>query len=394
VETETETGSKVMTVNTCPVCDSHQHSVFLHRSAVPVHQNLIMKNRQQAQDVVRGNLEMTVCTDCGFVFNSKFDPKLLSYGESYDNNQECSANFRKHIDSLVALLVNEKGVRAKRIVEVGCGQGQFLKRLVEEGGNSGVGFDPSYVGPTEIMGGRMRFESRYYDENCTDIPADIVVCRHVIEHVPDPVSLLRSVRSAIGDRLDAKVFFETPCVEWILKNNVVWDFFYEHCSLFTAKSLSSAFELAGFKVDEVRHVFEGQYLWIEASPIISDVSLDGDETHKLAASYAEHEQEFLQYWKQKLIDLAKDGGVVLWGAGAKGVTFANLIDTECRIINSLVDLNPNKQGKYVAGTGHEIVSPNSLGVRGVKHAVLMNPNYREENELILKHAELAINLIE
>ena len=383
-----------MFAEACPMCGSQQLSEFLHRPAVPVHQNLLMSSRQQARDIVRGDLAMTACAACGFVFNAAFDPGLLSYGESYDNIQGCSSSFQQHLDDLVALLIDKKGVRGKQVVEVGCGQGQFLQRLVQDGENSGVGFDPSYTGAKFLLDGRMRFESRYYDESCTDVPADVVICRHVIEHVPDPVALLRSVRAAIGDRGHAKVFFETPCVEWILRNGVVWDFFYEHCSLFTAASLSSAFQLAGFRVDEVRHIFGGQYLWLEASPLVSDVEINGEKTFELATTYAGHEQALLQAWKQRIVDLADNGRVALWGAGAKGATFANLIDPECQLIDCLVDLNPNKQGKYVAGSGHAIVDPLKLGGRGVTDVILMNPNYRDENMKILKQAGISLNMIE
>lgn len=383
-----------MVVESCPLCKSLNLSMFLERSAVPVHQNLLMKSRQQARSVVRGDLEMVSCSDCGFVFNAAFDPELLSYGESYDNNQGFSSSFQHHLDDLISMLINEKGVSSKRIVEVGCGQGQFLQRLVNEGDNRGVGFDPSYTGPAELQDGAIRFESRYYDESCTDVAADVVICRHVIEHVPDPVALLKSIRAAIGSQSSAKVYFETPCVDWILRNEVVWDFFYEHCSLFTKNSLSTAFQLAGFRVDEVKHVFGDQYLWLEATAVASDVVFDSDEIPALVKQYAGTEQQLSQNWKQRIASLTVDGGVALWGAGAKGSTFASLIDPECELINCLVDLNPNKQGKFVAGSGHEIIDPASLGERGVRNVVLMNPNYRQENEMILNNAGLAVNLIE
>jgi len=383
-----------MSHDACPLCSSGNTSLFLDRPCVPVHQNLLLNSPEQARSITCGDLEMMVCDECGFVFNRAFDHSLLQYGQDYDNNQACSTSFQQHLDGLVSLLLDEKGVRGKQVVEVGCGQGTFLQRLVEEGGNQGTGFDPSYSGPEEVSDGKMRFESRYYDESCTDVPADVVVCRHVIEHVPDPVALLKSVRAAIGDRANAKVYFETPCVEWILSNTVIWDFFYEHCSLFTAQSLSTAFQLAGFRVDEVRHVFGGQYLWLEASPIASDVKFEGGRTFDLAMAYASHEVKLLQDWKQRIADVAASGLVALWGAGAKGVTFANIIDPQCELIDCLVDLNPNKQGKYVAGSGHAIVEPLQLKERGVTDVVLMNPNYRGENEEILEQAGICLNMIE
>jgi SAM-dependent methyltransferase len=391
---ENTAGSQFMTDNCCPVCSGTDVSRFVNRSDVPVHQNLLLSSPESARSISRGNLDLFVCANCGFVFNRAFDPSRLQYGQDYDNNQGCSSSFQKHIDSLVSILIEEGDVRGKRVVEVGCGQGGFLQRIVEEGDNLGFGFDPSYIGPKEASRGRMKFENRYYDESCTDVQADVVICRHVIEHVPDPLNLLRSVRTAIGDNDNAKVYFETPCVDWILSNTVIWDFFYEHCSLFTSSSLSTVFQKAGFRVDAVRHVFGGQYLWLEASPCESEVVADGEQTFNLAHSYAQHERSTMENWHDRIVDLSMSGKVALWGAGAKGATFANLIDPEGNLIDCVVDLNPNKQGKYIAGSGHAIVDPQQLRSRGVSHAILMNPNYREENEAILDRAGISVKLIE
>ena len=92
---------------------------------------------------------------------------------------------------------------------------------------------PPIVGPDIDCEGRAFFARRYYGPECADIRADVVISRHVIEHVPDPVALLKTVRLALVGSPHARVYFETPDVTWILKNRVIWDLFYEHCSLFT-----------------------------------------------------------------------------------------------------------------------------------------------------------------
>jgi len=76
--------------------------------------------------------------------------------------------------------------------------------------------------------------------------------------------------------------------------------------------------------------------------------------------------------------LSTKGGIALWGAGAKGVTFANLVDSEGSWINCIIDINPKKQGKYVPGTGHPIVSYKEIRNYDIRNIILMNPNYRQE----------------
>lgn len=386
------------TTPVCPICTGRRVSAFLQRSQVPVHQNLVVSSRDAACAVSRGELDMVVCEDCGFVFNRGFDLSRLAYGQDYDNTQSCSGHFDAYLDALVNDLVEHQGVRDSVIVEVGCGKGHFLRKLMTApgAGNRGYGFDPSYVGPDTDLDGRLVFRRCYYDDACADVPADVVVCRHVIEHVPEPMVLLRSVRAALAQSPQARVFFETPCVEWILRNRVVWDFFYEHCSLFTANSLSLAFQRSGFAVQRVEHIFGGQYLWLEAR--VSDaptIATSGHpQTAALAKAYGEGEVELRRAWLARLAGLTARGKVALWGAGAKGATFANLIDPGAALIDCVVDLNPNKQGGFIPGTGHPIVAPADLPQRGVRSALLMNPNYREENLSLLAQAGIDLDLID
>jgi len=382
----------------CPVCESESLEGFLHRSGVPVHQNLIFDSEAEACSCARGELEMIVCAACGFVFNRAFDAAKLAYGAHYDNTQSYSPAFDDYLDSLIETLVQQKGVKNKTIVEVGCGKGVFLRKLVAypSGGNRGFGFDPSYVGPLLELDGRLQFRQSFYDQSCDNIAADFVVSRHVIEHVSDPLALLRQIHGAIGHNGAAMVFFETPCVDWILRNRVFWDFFYEHCSLFSRHSLALAFERSGFFVTSVSHLFGGQYLWMEAgSRRRQPGSYDaGNETLALARQFAAAEAEIRHNWIARLDELRQHAAIAFWGAGAKGATLANLVDPARTRVDCLVDINPNKQGKFIPGTGHPIVSPQALGERGIDTIILMNPNYRREVETILRANGLAVDLID
>ena len=364
----------------CPLCAAATPPPFLVRPSVPVHQNLPAATAAEAQAAPRGRLEMVACGACGFVFNRAFDPALPRYGPGYDNAQGHSPAFAAHLDALARHLVEQRGVRGARIVEVGCGRGDFLARLVAWPGadNRGTGFDPAYDGPDEALGGRLRFARRLYGPDCADVPADVVVCRHVIEHVADPLALLRAVRGALRGAPGASVFFETPDVAWILANAVIWDFFYEHCSLFSPASLAGAFARAGFATAETRAVFDRQYLWLEARPGDAPMPHGAGDIPALATSCGATEAARLAAWGARLAGLVARGKVALWGAGAKGVTLANLVDPDAKTIDCVVDINPDKQGRFVPGTGHAIVPPSALATRGVRHVVPMNPAYRHE----------------
>ncbi len=58
-----------------------------------------------------------------------------------------------------------------------------------------------------------------------------------------------------------------------------------------------------------------------------------------------------------------------------------------------VDINPHKQGTYIAGTGQEIVAPEFLRGYHPHVVIVMNPIYRQEIEQDLRRIGLAAEVI-
>jgi SAM-dependent methyltransferase len=365
------------------------------RPGVPVHQHILYDTPDAARNAVRGHLRIVACLTCGFVFNASFDLSLMSYGESYENDQTHSPAFSAHVDQLAKRLLNEDRVYNSRVVEVGCGNGKFLKALVQAStsGNVGWGFDPSYRGPDSDLDGRLQFIRSFYSAEHASLSPDVVVCRHVIEHVPDPMTLLSHIAAASSG---ARVFLETPDVAWILRNNVIWDFFYEHCAYFSRRSVEAAFQRTGFVDASISTVFGGQYLWVEAtsrSRSAQDWRANPGDIATLVKDYVSNESVVRTRWNSTINTLSKAGTIAIWGAGAKGVTFASLFDPDASLFSAVVDLNPVKQGRFLAGSGHAIVAPSELKGRKAKSIILMNPNYREEVEQRLVSESIDARLV-
>lgn len=382
-------------ISACPVCGADGER-FLVRERVPANQNVLLTSREQARGATTGTLSLHACVECGFVFNAAYRDELLDYGASYENTQTASDAFAAYQAERVACVIDRCSSGLKTIVEVGCGKGVFLSQLVDAvAGSAGYGFDTSYEGPDTARDGRLRFFRHYFGPGVVTDPIDAIVCRHVIEHIANPISFLASIRKVLHNA-ETRIFFETPCVDWILERQVIWDFFYEHCSYFNARSLARAFANAGFGVSDVRHVFGGQYLWLEATAGMLAQRSASDNGSVLAAcrAFAEAQNSAVATWLDRLTTMRRAGKVALWGAGAKGVTFAGLVDPEATLIDCVVDVNPRKQGCFVPGTGHAIVGPHELAARNICAAVLMNPNYRRENEAILAGLGVDVTLVE
>jgi SAM-dependent methyltransferase len=357
---------------------------------VPVHQNLVLRTRESARALGIGQLDMRLCAACGLAYNATFNELLLQYSPQYDNSQAHSEMFQTYLDERVEHLVRHQQLQGRQIVEIGCGKGGFLRQLVANPAwnNRGTGYDPSYVGPENDCDGRLQFARTFWNQQTaqTGPAADVVLCRHVIEHIAEPGAMVALVAQALaaGGPRPVRVYFETPCLEWILRHRVVWDFFYEHCSLFSAGGLARLFAGNGLDVTAVDTVFGGQYLWLEATwsgkPAGSISSTIASDQHlpQLAHDFAQYESQQLAQWQMLLAEVAKLGQVCLWGAGAKGVTFANLVDADCQQLHGVVDVNPAKQGGFIAGSGHPIIAPAALANSDVRTVLVLNPNYTRE----------------
>jgi hypothetical protein len=82
-------------------------------------------------------------------------------------------------------------------------------------------------------------------------------------------------------------------------------------------------------------------------------------------------------WTARLGEWVGAGPVAVWGAGSKGVSFLNLV-APGRDVAYVVDVNPNKAGLYVPGSGQVVVGPDELSGRDLDTVLVMNPLYVDE----------------
>lgn len=385
--------------DTCPVCESRRHVACIDRDPVPVFQNALYANATKARAATTGRLAIHFCRDCGFGFNAAFEPRLVAYGPNYENDQTLSRVFSAHVDDMAGKVLKALNRKLSPVIlEIGCGQGYFLERLAKLSSRplgAIVGFDPSFRGEVKYP---LKIWPRHFDRAATkDIQGaiDAIISRHVIEHVVDPVAFLKTVHAALPKESGVDLFLETPCVEWILSGCVVQDFFYEHCSYFTADTLAYCLRRAGFVVDLMEHVFSGQYLWAKARPArtVSAALPDASPQLAMAERLSEQGSAIAQRRREEIGQIVSAGGkVAIWGAGAKGATFASIIDPRREIIDCLIDVNPKKQGNFVPITAHPIVAALEGAARGVTTVVIMNPNYRAEIEAMVRSQFLPFTL--
>ena len=378
---------RTATTAPCQACGGTALESFYELNSVPAHSCLLLPTRAEALAFPRGDLELVFCHDCGFIGNTRFDIGLNRYSAAYEETQAFSPRFLQFLDEIchdqITRLGLEPGMTA---LEIGCGKGEFLTRLCELSGCDGIGIDPGYRPERNRSDAadRMTFIRDLYGPRYAHLQAEYVSCRHTLEHIAPVREFMRLVRETIGSRHHVNVFFELPDMERVLETGVFWDVYYEHCTYFTRGSLARLFRASGFDVTGLYKAYDDQYLMIEAKPA------DGPTTARLPgeedlASTAALVSQFSQEVERRLQELAvaayrwrRSGQkVAIWGSGSKCVSLLCSVDLG-DTLQAIVDINPHKHGKFLAGSGLEIRSPDALVELRPDAVIVMNSIYTEE----------------
>lgn len=330
---------------------------------LPVFQNRMFASYDDACASPTGDIVLVRDVATGLVFNSTFREELVRYDEDYQNEQAVSRFFRAHLNEVTEVVCRH--FRQQELIEVGCGKGYFLEHLRRQG-FSVIGFDPTYEGSNPHV-------VKSYFEPTIGLSADGIVLRHVLEHVSNPVAFLQSIRDANGG--GGRVYIEVPCLDWIVVNRAWFDIFYEHVNYFR---LADFYRMFG-SVLEAGHVFGGQYLYVVADlATLRQPRLECDDRFSFPADFLSSVDRFAQ----KIRDgkLKRGRPVVVWGGASKGVIFSLFMQRRGVEIDFVIDINPAKQGRFLAGTGYPVSSPQDVLEHLPTEAfvLVMNGNYLPE----------------
>ena len=383
----------------CPICDASQLQIFFRLKNIPLYCNVIHTTQESAINTDRADIDLAFCQNCGHVFNSTFDEARLDYDVSYENALGFSPRFLEYAQQQTSYLIDKYNLQDKTIIDIGCGQGDFLKMICHGNNNKGIGFDPSFrtENGDADLGDHIKIYQDYYSEQYARYSADLICSRQVLEHIYQPQEFITMIRNSIGARLQTNLFLEVPNVLYTLRDMGIWDLIYEHFSYYNAHSLRYLLTKQGFVVHDISETYVGQYLTAEAVPVNGQAggSAKNDEelhyiqglVNQFSAAYDEKKKN----WAMQLKQFASEGQrTVIWGSGSKGVTFLNALAIR-KDITHVVDINPRKQDKYVAGTGQRIVPPSFLNELKPDNILVMNAIYLDEIKQTIDDLQLKVN---
>ena len=236
-------------VEKCPVCES-KCIEFLYEGRT---------NRRPSDTSV---WKVYLCRDCSHAFMNPqpaWQELATYYSEDYDPYETSHGSTARDDEQAVALAKGSGELRhlpipnGKRLLDVGCGAGWFL-RIAKVLGAEVKGIEPSAVGAErarlcglDVYQGTL--EDYLRSEPKTD-RFDVITANHVIEHAPDPVATLQAMRILLAPGGIVWVAVPNPTC-WsgrkLLNNWDSVDLPY-HLQQFTAKSMVLAGSRAGLKL--------------------------------------------------------------------------------------------------------------------------------------------------
>lgn len=255
----------------------------------------------------------------------------------------------------------------KKIIEIGCGQGEYLTPLTEFPVEAyGIEHRESLVQLAQERGLNVwRAFPETADTVLDHAPFDAFVIFNFLEHQPDPNAMLQCIYNNLTE--DGIGLVTVPAFEYVLERNAFYELVRDHIAYYTAESFRFLMEHNGFAVLE-QDIIEGGTLRavVRKRP---QTDLSGFRV------YMDTLQERLSAFAADC--RAQGKRVAVWGASH--MAFAVLSFTELgKAASYIIDSAPFKQGKFAPASHVPIVAPEHYAEEPVQRIVIVAPSYAAE----------------
>lgn len=374
-----------MSILQCPACKSKANYGLYCWDQMPLGILSLPKTESEAFAMSNHKIDLRRCAVCGHVYHIEFDPKKIAYDDDTMMVFNQGSKWQEHQEGLAQNWIKSFNLSSKKVLEIGCGEGGFLAPF-QKANCECFGFEPGKDGHVAAKRGIKVYHEPFDASVLVNLRPDAVICRHVLEHLSQPIDLLQSIalKSAEMEH-DLVVLAEVPRIDKALEQRRISDFFYEHISHFTERSFRTLFETAGYDVLDLESRYGDEVVVLAAKP---RKNLQTREFKEASAHFSDsvHRQVInaraqIDEWKRTKKQIA------LWGGAGKAAALINMLGFSKEWFPVVIDSDPNKFRHFVPGTGQEIRSPAYLKTNPVD-GILICTNWRArdiEQEIRKKH---------
>lgn len=252
----------------------------------------------------------------------------------------------------------------KKILEVGCGKGEFLS-IMKEYCQNNFGIEYSDKNVQICHKQNLNVTKIYPDKNnlvFPNAPFDSFYILNFLEHIPNITEFLSVLKNNLEE--NAIGLIEVPNFDMMIEQNLYTEFIPDHLYYFTKDTLTFTLNYCGFDVIEIQSIWHDYIL----SAIVrkrEKLTLKSVNSHIEVLS-----QELRQY-------IEKYDTIAVWGAGHQAFALLALTKLENNIIY-IIDSAPFKQNKFSPATHIPIVSPDYFEQNMPDAVIVMAGSYSDE----------------
>ncbi len=355
--------SEIASTSACRLCGAINLIPFLRLDNSPANISFMLRADQFHRDHPI-NLEILHCEECGFV---QIRPEFgeLFY-QDYLMATTHSPQMQQYQELQAAQFVQRFRLEGRRIVEVGCGDGNYLQHLRNAGAEP-CGIEPSERFRKEAIPRGFPVYGGYVGRGLVipGAPYDAFATRQVLEHVPEVNDFLLGIRQSLS--AGAVGLIEVPSLEQTMEGIRFYDFFADHVNYFSARTLRFAAERNGFEVLEVARGMNGEYN-------VALVRVDPQFAYGAFHADVDLVLQDLRAFMASCRQAAKR--VAIWGAGGKGV--ASVALAQLKDVAYVIDSDSHNHGLYTPVCHFPIVPPSHLQTEPVDAIILTALAYKSE----------------
>ena len=364
----------------CRGCGAKLTLTFLDLGMSPIANNLV-ENKQLNHQNKSYPLRAMTCEKCALVQLSEAIPKEKLFPSSYTYFSSYSSTWLEHSKSyaekIISLLqLNQNDL----VVEIASNDGYLLQYFA----NSGIkvlGIEPaSGVAKTAIAKGIPTLINYFGESTAVELTQGqkpkLMIGNNVLAHVPDIHDFIKGFSLLIAD--EGLITFEFPHLLNLIKKTQFDTIYHEHYSYLSVTALLPIFAQHGLRIINVEKLLtHGGSLRVFVAKNISSWIVH-ESVRATIAEESQYDPRDLRIYEtlqrkvegikhnllSELIKCKKDGkSISAYGAAAKGVTLLNYCGVSNDLIDYVVDLNPNKQGKFLPGSQIPIVGINVFDMK-------------------------------
>lgn len=316
------------------------------------------------------DLNLHQCPSCGLI---QFDCEPVPYYRDVIRGGGFSETIQNLRKNQYSRLIDKYDLKGKKIIEIGCGEGEFILPLREFAVQAfGIEHRKELVSKAQSRG--LNVWEAFPEKPDTVIengPFDAFLMFQFLEHQPRPNDMLQCIKNNLTE--NAIGLITVPSFEYVFSKNGFYELMRDHIAYYTKESFCFLMQFNGFEVLEFEIVNGNTISAVVRKRKMMDLKNFSDNLALLTDRLKAFAQE----------QASKGKKIAVWGASHQAFMILSVTGFGNNV-EYIVDSAVFKQNKYAPASSVPIVAPDHWFSDPVDCIVIIAPEYAKEISLVAK----------